>query len=233
MAHSTPVLILGMHRSGTSCLAGSLQDAGLYLGEVNTQAGFNKKGNREHQSAMQLHEKILMRIGSAWNNPPAHDPIWTQDEKQDLNSIIKSFSEQGNWGLKDPRALFMMDGWLRFTRPRFIGTFRHPHEVAASLMHRAKTWNQPMSKSTALQLWEVYNARMLAFHAAQKFDILRYDIPAKDYHKNLIKAGNKLGLNVAATASFREASLHNQQKKNAAIPRALRHTWEALNDFAI
>jgi len=35
---SQAVLILGMHRSGTSCLAGSLQEAGLYLGEVNTAA---------------------------------------------------------------------------------------------------------------------------------------------------------------------------------------------------
>lgn len=45
--YASTVLILGMHRSGTSCLAGSLQEAGLYLGEVNTAAPHNAKGNRE------------------------------------------------------------------------------------------------------------------------------------------------------------------------------------------
>ena len=41
------VVILGMHRSGTSCLTGSLQDKGLYLGQVSQRGTFNKKGNRE------------------------------------------------------------------------------------------------------------------------------------------------------------------------------------------
>jgi len=43
-----PMLILGMHRSGTSCLAGCLQAAGLISGEVNIQAMYNAKGNREN-----------------------------------------------------------------------------------------------------------------------------------------------------------------------------------------
>ena len=30
------VCILGMHRSGTSCLTGSLQQAGLFLGDCHT-----------------------------------------------------------------------------------------------------------------------------------------------------------------------------------------------------
>jgi len=49
MQISPPILILGMHRSGTSCLAGCLEEAGLYLGDVNLKAGFNKKGNRENR----------------------------------------------------------------------------------------------------------------------------------------------------------------------------------------
>ena len=53
MNTATPVvLVLGMHRSGTSCLAGSLQQAGLELGDVFTSNPFNKKGNREHRDVM-------------------------------------------------------------------------------------------------------------------------------------------------------------------------------------
>jgi len=45
------VAILGMHRSGTSCLAGSLQELGLYLGEVYDQNPHNPRGNRENAAA--------------------------------------------------------------------------------------------------------------------------------------------------------------------------------------
>ena len=33
-----PVAVIGMHRSGTSCLAGCLEDLGLNLGDVITEA---------------------------------------------------------------------------------------------------------------------------------------------------------------------------------------------------
>jgi len=42
-----PLIILGMHRSGTSALAGSLEGAGLNLGPVSTHEVDNAKGNRE------------------------------------------------------------------------------------------------------------------------------------------------------------------------------------------
>ena len=233
MPLNTPVLILGMHRSGTSCLAGSLQGAGLHLGDVNTQAGFNQKGNRENHGAMVLHEKILARIGCAWNNPPSLDPIWTDGEIQALAIIIKSFPENCLWGLKDPRTLFMMNGWMPLTRPLFIGTFRSPPEVAASLMHRAKAWKQPMSKPQAFKLWEVYNSRLLAFYKAQPFDIIRYDIDADTYHTKLILAGENLELEVPSSPKFRNPVLRNQRISNMPIPAALKPLWEKLNDIAL
>ena len=42
-----PLLILGMHRSGTSCLAGMLRDAGVFMGEVSEANAYNRKGNLE------------------------------------------------------------------------------------------------------------------------------------------------------------------------------------------
>ncbi|WP_173204579.1 hypothetical protein [Sphingopyxis sp. BSNA05] len=37
------VLILGMHRSGTSCLAGALERCGLHLGDVRRTGTHNKR----------------------------------------------------------------------------------------------------------------------------------------------------------------------------------------------
>ena len=53
------IAILGMHRSGTSCLTGSLQEAGLELGEHHTWNPYNRKGNRENQDFVDLHDAIL------------------------------------------------------------------------------------------------------------------------------------------------------------------------------
>jgi len=233
MAQPTPILILGMHRSGTSCLAGSLEAAGLYLGDVNTKAGFNKKGNRENRTAMELHEQVLERVGAAWNNPPKTNPVWTMDETRHLNDIINNFPSDRQWGLKDPRVLFMIDGWRALTTPRFIGTFRHPLEVAASLIHRAQKWAHPMDQDTAFHIWAVYNQRMLDMYKEQKFDVLRYDISPHTYHQNLIKAGKNLGLDVPGTPTFREAYLHNQHVEEAHMPAKLKPVWEALNEIAV
>ena len=233
MAKHSPILILGMHRSGTSCLAGSLEEAGLFLGEVNSQAKFNNKGNRENKVAMQLHDQILTRKNATWSTPPALNPTWTQDELSSLKKLIQAFPNNIQWGLKDPRILFMLDGWIQLTTPQFVGTFRHPLEVAASLIHRADKWNQPMSMQSALNLWRTYNERMLSCYAAQKFDILRYDIPLKDYHQKLEHICDNFGLNMQGTPSFRETKLHNQNSHNAPIPAHLKIIWEELNDIAL
>ena len=58
-----------MHRSGTSCLTGSLEAAGLYLGNIQTWNPFNLKGNRENQEIVDLHDLILADNGGSWDSP--------------------------------------------------------------------------------------------------------------------------------------------------------------------
>ena len=65
------VVVLGMHRSGTSLLAGTLQEAGLELGEVVHSAPHNRKGNRESISIRTLHEDLLERSGGRKRGPAA------------------------------------------------------------------------------------------------------------------------------------------------------------------
>jgi len=64
------IAILGMHRSGTSLLAGTLQECGLDLGDVITASPANEKGNRESWALMALHEDLLRKAGGSWNQPP-------------------------------------------------------------------------------------------------------------------------------------------------------------------
>ena len=63
------IAVLGMHRSGTSCLTGLLEDAGVCLGNVSKQNPYNRKGNQENLQIMYLHDAVLDDNRGSWNNP--------------------------------------------------------------------------------------------------------------------------------------------------------------------
>lgn len=228
-----PLLILGMHRSGTSCLAGCLQEAGLYLGEVNTKAGFNKKGNREHRGIMELHEHVLNRHGAAWDNPPNGRIKWDEHDLQSLIALTSTFPTSRNWGTKDPRTLFTLSGWKTVFEPRCIGTFRHPGEVANSLQRRAQAWGKPMERAHALALWQSYNTQMLDIYRAQPFPIVRFDVPKESYLKALQAAGPEIGMDIPENLTFRETELRHERIETDPVPKHLKTLWEALNDLCL
>lgn len=228
-----PVMILGMHRSGTSCLTGCLEQAGLFLGKVNTEAGFNKKGNRENREIMTLHDQILKRVNASWDSPPDEVPDWTPSEEAHLESLLEDYEGKEKWGVKDPRSLFTIKGWESMTTPQFVGTFRHPREVAASLVYRAKSWAQPMELEKAYRLWGAYNSRLLDIHKESAFNIIRYDIDPNNYRKKLSIVMESLGLDKDGSNDFREERLHNQNAKDESVPSELKSIWEALNDIAL
>src|SRR6266576_5199367 len=97
------ISVLGMHRSGTSCLAGSLEQQGLFLGEVNTSAPFNRRGNRERFDVMNLQEEILEASGGSWSSPPAVVE-WQEEHVERAQRILAEHAGQPVWGFKDPRT---------------------------------------------------------------------------------------------------------------------------------
>ena len=79
VAAPNAVIVLGMHRSGTSAVAGALGVLGVNLGERLVQAqADNPKGYWEHADAVQLHERLLAALGSAWEDPRELPVDWTQ-----------------------------------------------------------------------------------------------------------------------------------------------------------
>mgnify|MGYP004104874427 FL=1 len=60
-----------MHRSGTSCLTGTIEQCGVALGEVFTENPYNKKGNRESAQIQALNNDVLETNGGAWDRPVA------------------------------------------------------------------------------------------------------------------------------------------------------------------
>jgi hypothetical protein len=197
------VLILGMHRSGTSCLAGSLEEAGLYLGEVNTAAPHNAKGNRESRAIMDLQDDLLRANGGDWDAPP-REVIWPVEYRARRDAIIATYPTDRIWGFKDPRTLLTLSGWLEaLPSVRFVGTFRHPLAVAASLQAR-----NGIAIEKSLALWETYNRLLLGYQRQWDFPMVSFDWPPERYGQRLRTLAAALNLTVPpAGFSFFESAL--------------------------
>jgi O-antigen biosynthesis protein len=160
LAGSTAVIVLGMHRSGTSALAGMLHRLGVVLGErLMAPSPDNPRGYWEHGEIVAIHDRLLTTLGSGWDDirsPPAgfQDLAAAQAARLELASILRrDFSGAALWGLKDPRLCRLMPLWANVldaerVEPRYVLALRHPLDVAASLVARDR-----MSPAKAGLLW--------------------------------------------------------------------------------
>ena len=66
------MLVLGMHRSGTSLLARLLQQCGIDIGSrlLGGSVG-NEHGHWEDAFAVEMHERLLASMGRRWDEVPA------------------------------------------------------------------------------------------------------------------------------------------------------------------
>lgn len=224
--NAAPVAIIGMHRSGTSCLAGCLEDLGLSLGEVNTSAPYNLKGNRENTRLWPLHDGILARVGAAWDEPPGEPVVWTREERAELRARLADYDGLPRpWGFKDPRATLLLDGWLEeIPDLRLAASFRHPDAVAASL--HARNGFEPRQSHA---IWLGYNAAVLRWRDVIPFALVDYD--DEDYEVKVRAAARDLGLRSDAPMPFRSAEL-THQRAGGPVPEALLDTWRRLSDAA-
>src|SRR5579862_2834876 len=69
LAGSTAIVVLGMHRSGTSALAGMLHGLGVALGpRLMAATADNPRGYWEHIDVVAVHHQLLAALGGAWND---------------------------------------------------------------------------------------------------------------------------------------------------------------------
>lgn len=155
-------VILGMHRSATSLIAGALNNFGVNMGEKLLGGRGDPKKRIPHFEDLEflrLNEEILFQAGGSWDNPPPERKILALKEK--FAPKIKSLIERkkGLWGWKDPRTTLTIKLYLPYLKnPHFICCFREPIEVAKSLYRRQK---MPIKKG--LKLAKIYNKRLLKF----------------------------------------------------------------------
>ncbi len=145
-----PVLVFGMHRSGTSVLAHMLADAGVFLGH-------DLEANHESVAFLNQNDLLLARAHAAWDRPLGIEDLIEQPllaeacaghlrAQMGTPAFRRAFlGARGMrppgpgcaWGFKDPRTTVTWPLWLRvFPRARAVYVRRHGVDVAASLHRR-------------------------------------------------------------------------------------------------
>jgi hypothetical protein len=150
-----PIIIIGMHRSGTSMITGILEEMGLFIGR-----GKESGNNREHPFFVRINEWLLGQCGGSWRNP---EPIHALLDHGALRELVidylgfylktsRAISFLGwrdcirygtpaalemPWGWKDPRNTYTLPLWLDvFPDARVVHIKRHGVDVASSMKVR-------------------------------------------------------------------------------------------------
>lgn len=158
------ILILGMHRSGTSAFTRVCNLLGIPLGRKLLAASVvNEKGFWENEHVIKVHEDILKTFDYTWDDIRIlPDRWWEKNEikqfrKEVSNIIDNEFSGDEIFGIKDPRLCIMLPLWLsvleeKNIEPLFIFAYRDASSVASSLNKR-----DDFTLDKSLLLWSVYN----------------------------------------------------------------------------
>ena len=142
------IVVLGMHRSGTSALTRIIGLCGATLPKTLMKpAGDNDSGFWESRPIMELHDEILASVGSAWDDPNTVPDEWfkskeCEEYKHKIIELLRNeYQSTSLIVFKDPRVCRLVPLWLDiFTdlraEPYFVIMLRNPLEVAASLQRR-------------------------------------------------------------------------------------------------
>lgn len=163
-----PILILGMHRSGTTFLSKKLSEMGVFQGS-------RKESNNESIFFLKLNNWLLRQCNSSWGAPENFLEAIKEDRLRELllshigyriNSIDninyygykrKFFGlREAKWGWKDPRTTFTLPLWRQiYPDAKVLAIRRNGIDVASSLHKRANIWidqHKNMNKAQQLKL---------------------------------------------------------------------------------
>jgi hypothetical protein len=154
-----PLIILGMHRSGTSLLARMLEACGLFVGATLEE-------NHEPPLFRKINDGLLALADATWTKPEPFlvrldypgrsgesveaftDRCRRTSEEMLSEGFAKQFlglhgarkltgSQVGAWGWKEPRTCLTLPIWQAlYPEARYVHIVRHPLDVALSLRAR-------------------------------------------------------------------------------------------------
>jgi O-antigen biosynthesis protein len=154
------ILVLGMHRSGTSAVTRLINMMGAYFGPegiaLNTSER-NPKGFWERKDVVAINDEALQLSSAAWNRVLQFDPDLLRRSTDSglpdrVSRLVLGLDANRPWVLKDPRLCLTLPLWRAALEvPLVVLVHRCPVEVAHSLRRRDR-----IPLNIGIALWEYY-----------------------------------------------------------------------------
>lgn len=172
------IIVLGMHRSGTSAITRLINMMGADLGPahlIGEPAVDNEKGFWERTDVSRLNDQLLAGLDCTWDEIAGFAPEQlaeglTDELRQQIQRIIFQMDTRRPWVLKDPRLCLTLPVWRPLMEvPVCVLPHRSPLEVARSLQAR-----NGLSLTQGIALWERYTLGALAASAGLPRFVVSY-----------------------------------------------------------
>lgn len=251
LVHSEPMLrdqivVLGMHRSGTSAVTELIHTMGAYVGDADSltkQSWQNARGFFERQDVRKICEALLQGAGADWwkvsgFHPDSVPHSVLEEQMRAIRRVVEQLASHGTWVIKEPRLCMLFPLFKRFLhRAIVVHAVRHPVEVAQSLRFR-----NGFPLQVGLALWEVYNVAIINNAAGVPTVVVNYDelvgapsAVASRIATDLGRLGAR-GMSHEEAAKVVDASLRRErtpaQSSNDRLTEAQARLWKALSEGA-
>ncbi|HAE27993.1 MULTISPECIES: sulfotransferase family protein [Hyphomonas] len=246
------ILVLGMHRSGTSVTIRGVHALGADLGDnlMKPVADDNEKGFWEDLDFNRINERVLAKANSSWHYLYPLDTALFQRsefaaERIEAAALLSQKLKKASvFAVKDPRTAVLLPFWQCVMddlgiEPSYLITLRNPLETAESLRKR-----DGFDRHKGLVLWlkHVYEAIRGTEKAKRLF--VSYQNLMADPRGELERIAEAFGLNMPSDESaafkdyasdFLDASLHhnrisaNELRRDEAIPAPIPELYDLVS----
>ncbi len=245
----TAILVLGMHRSGTSALARLTNFMGAALPRHLLPANpSNPRGHWESAPLVELHDQLLAALDSSWDDWRTPGARWKESDAAGRFSgqlrlaIDEEYGNAPLFVLKDPRMCRTLPYWMSILEKSGIRSaplliVRNPLEVAESLRTRD---DMPFEKAMLLWLRHNLDAEFETRHLQR--NIVTFDALLEDWKLLAVQTAGRLGITwprqpMDAAHDMREfldLELHNHRATQAEleahteVPHWVKSAYRAL-----
>jgi hypothetical protein len=212
------VVVLGMHRSGTSLIAEMVHRWGAYgrAEDCLPPDQWNARGYWELAPLVEFNSWLLAEVGASWNFPPGRKGDIQlarlaqagsyRDTAMDLLSSMQQAG--GSWYWKDPRLALLLPFWQKIWGDvRYVICVRDPAEICASLRERDQ-----LSHAISIVLWQRYMLSILQWTRNAPSIFMSYSA--------VLREPDTEG---ARLARFLDGQAECSTRMTAAVDSALRH----------
>ena len=235
------VMVLGMHRSGTSVVTRMLASLGCDLcGTVIDPQADNPLGYFEHKDVILIHEAFLRQSGRTWSDPgplpSAEFETRAAASARDRLAIVleRDFHDKPLWVVKDPRLSRLIPLWREpidalGISPRIVMVVRSPFSVAESLFKR-----DGFRREKALLLWLRHSLEAERNTRSYERAVIHMEELEASPAAELNRLVNRLGLedeidaariDEIATEVFDPERVHHRTRVDAAAGFLQVHPW--------